>query len=96
MQNSSVALTLELAAATARSADESGSGVASTAETALVEVIGQVIFRGHFRGDRFPCASSFVYASVRFPKQRTFCHKQSHDVRCHWCISAPVLRVRTQ
>lgn len=42
MQNSSVALTLELAADTARLADEGGTGVASTAATALVEVIGQV------------------------------------------------------
>lgn len=42
MQNSSVALALELAAETARLADESGSGVASTAAAALVETIGQV------------------------------------------------------
>ncbi|CAM9106632.1 unnamed protein product, partial [Laminaria digitata] len=42
MQNSSVALTLELASDTARLADESGSGVASTAATALVEIIGQL------------------------------------------------------
>lgn len=48
MQNSSVALTLELAADTANLADESGGGVASTAATALVEIIGQVIRLGHF------------------------------------------------
>lgn len=48
MQHSSVALTLELVGDTARVADESGSGVTSTAGTALVEVIGQVIYLGHF------------------------------------------------
>lgn len=49
MQNSSVALTLELAADTANLADESGGGVASTAATALVEIIGQVIRLGHIQ-----------------------------------------------
>lgn len=53
MQNSSVALTLELAADTARLADETGSGVASTAATALVEIIGQVILYLSCGGDRF-------------------------------------------
>lgn len=42
MSTSSVELVMELAADTARSADESGDGVSATAASAMIEIVGQV------------------------------------------------------
>lgn len=73
MQPSSVALTLSLAADTAQLADESGDGVASTAATALVEIIGQVrVHCSHL----LDCLSVSAFACCGFANRRALLRLQ--------------------